>query len=232
VEVGPGSGTGFLVGPSAVITNFHVLKKVIEGKLKPSNVALRFDYKRTEDGSTISPGTVFRLAEPNWLIDHSPYSDIDLMEEPGTLVPEPDHLDYALVRVEGTPGELPVNHTKAEDGAPARGFIKVPDAAVNLAADAPILIAQHPDGLPMKLAIDTKGVEGFNANRTRIHYRTNTDGGSSGSPCFDIEWNLVALHHSGDPKADPPALARWNRGIPFDAIAAQIRSRGHGALLG
>ena len=38
-----------------------------------------------------------------------------------------------------------------------------------------------------------------NANNTRVRYRTNTEEGSSGAPCFDKDWELVALHHSGDP---------------------------------
>lgn len=130
------------------------------------------------------------------------------------------------------PGDLPVNHSKAEHGAPVRGFIKVPGAGIKLAIDAPIFIVQHPEGAQLSLALDTKGVTEINANKTRVHYRTNTEGGSSGSPCFDVNWDLVALHHSGDPKANPLALARWNRGIPFDLIVQQIRGRGQGAALG
>jgi V8-like Glu-specific endopeptidase len=55
-----------------------------------------------------------------------------------------------------------------------------------------------------------------------VSYKTNTDGGSSGSPCFDQDWNLVALHHSGDPNY---ALGP-NEGIPIDAIVTAIQSRG------
>lgn len=33
-----------------------------------------------------------------------------------------------------------------------------------------------------------------------IRYRTNTLPGSSGSPCFSQGWDLVALHHNGDPE--------------------------------
>ncbi len=31
----------------------------------------------------------------------------------------------------------------------------------------------------------------------RVHYRTPTEPGSSGSPVFDASWDLVALHHAG-----------------------------------
>ena len=48
---------------------------------------------------------------------------------------------------------------------------------------------------PLKLAPDTEAVLSVNANGTRVRYANNTEPGSSGSPVFDINWNLVALHH-------------------------------------
>ena len=65
-------GSGFFVdGAGHLITNFHVLKRVIEGKAKPADVAFRFDYKRVEDGTTVNPGTVFSMPAIDWLIDSS-----------------------------------------------------------------------------------------------------------------------------------------------------------------
>ena len=58
--------------------------------------------------------------------------------------------------------------------------------------------------------------------------RTNTSPGSSGSPCFDKGWNLVALHHSGD----PAGVLRHNQGVPIGAIRRLLESRGKLNLVG
>src|SRR5262249_48368662 len=60
-------------------------------------------------------------------------------------------------------------------------------------------------------------------NRTRVRYTTNTEMGSSGSPCFDAEWGLLALHHSGD--TNYKRSAEWNEGVPIDAIVRQVNAR-------
>jgi hypothetical protein len=62
-----------------------------------------------------------------------------------------------------------------------------------------------------------------NGNGTRLRYDTNTEGGSSGSPCLDAKLNLVALHHGGDP--DTGRLAQYNQGIPIDRIVSHLAAR-------
>jgi len=44
-----------------------------------------------------------------------------------------------------------------------------------------------------------------------------------------MDWELVALHHFGDPAWQAP---QFNQGVPIDLIRASIEARGHGALLG
>jgi hypothetical protein len=61
-----------------------------------------------------------------------------------------------------------------------------------------------------------------------VRYRTNTEGGSSGSPVFDQNWQLVALHHAGDPSW----VAKYNEGIPISLILAQLKARGVDGALG
>jgi V8-like Glu-specific endopeptidase len=96
--------------------------------------------------------------------------------------------------------------------------MELPSQPPAFEADALIVIVQHPKGQPMKVAFDT--FIGMNANQTRITYRTNTEEGSSGSPCFDASLNLVALHHSGDPRMHLPA--DFNEGIPAATLRASL----------
>ena len=58
------------------------------------------------------------------------------------------------------------------------------------------------------------------ANRGRLKYRTRTDFGSSGAPCFDQDWNVIALHQSGHP--DFKRTAEYNQGIPIDSIVSAL----------
>ncbi len=59
-------------------------------------------------------------------------------------------------------------------------------------------IIQHPNGEPKQLAARENQVTGF-AERVFLHYQTDTAPGSSGSPVFNDQWVVVALHHSGVP---------------------------------
>ncbi|MGH3997661.1 MAG: trypsin-like serine peptidase, partial [Pseudonocardiaceae bacterium] len=63
---------------------------------------------------------------------------------------------------------------------------------------------------------------------TVVHYRSPTEGGSSGSPVFDHEWKLIALHHAGG--FDTPRLNNHggtyaaNEAIALHAIIARLQS--------
>jgi hypothetical protein len=220
-------GTGFLVGPDALLTNFHVLEKVLAGAVPATAVDIQFDYKVLADG-TRSDGVRVGLHATDWRQDESPYSGAEKAGQPDAQLPTADELDYACVRLERPVGKDPVD-AKAAAGAPARGWVWVPEKAPTFSVSMPLLIAQHPDGSPLKLALDTQGVIAENANHTRVRYATNTEPGSSGSPCFDLDWGLIALHHYGDPAFNHP---RYNQGVPVHLIRARLTRRGKAALLG
>jgi hypothetical protein len=232
VETNKGTvfGTGFLISPDILITNYHVVESAILGeegksthdglKAGGEDIGLRFDYKRTKSGSVLNPGTVYKLVKQGWLINHSPYAQ-------NRHSPDPEELDYALLRVEGKPGCDSIGNT-LEPEASNRGWIELSNVTHNFPSSPALVIVQHPRSTPLKIAIDTEAVIGVNEKGTMVKYRTNTEHGSSGSPCFNMNWELVALHHSGDPDFWNP---KYNAGTPISAILALLEKRGLRSIL-
>ncbi len=222
VAGGTSFGTGFLVGPDLVLTNHHV----IDGVADPAAIVARFDYKARPGGAAISPGVEVRLAA-DWLVDSSQHSPVDLQGLPKQGVPDPDQLDYALLRLSESVGDQPIPTGKeSEPGAQSRGWIGLLKKPWPFAAHRSLFIIQHPSGTPMKLAMDLEAVMTVNGNGTRVTYQTGTEEGSSGSPCFNQFWDLVALHHAGDPSHSDFYDPAFNEGIPIDRIVARLEGRG------
>ncbi|WP_084627253.1 trypsin-like peptidase domain-containing protein [Mesorhizobium sp. LSHC422A00] len=202
-------GTGFLVGPDLVLTNYHVVRDYLPGpgggspKVDTSQLACRFDF------STEQPqldGTVVPVVTESPFLSFAPFSRFDPGDRGG--VPAPEEADYALLRISrkiGDEGKRKWNLLSNMVPRPAP-----PDT---------LIILQHPEGSPLKLAIGT--VLELNENETRLRYSTNTEGGSSGSPCFNFNLQLVALHHGGDP--DRSRAAEFNQGVPVEWIVDHIR---------
>jgi V8-like Glu-specific endopeptidase len=120
--------------------------------------------------------------------------------------------DWSAVRVEGDPqnmwGELRL--------VPAQ--VKTGDR---------VNIIQHPGGLQKRVSLYSNVVVFVGANR--VQYLTDTEPGSSGSPVFDKEWNVVAVHHSGGWVSEPGAQDQFrrfyrNEGVLIDAVMAGVES--------
>lgn len=202
-------GTGFLVGPDLVLTNYHVVRDYLPGpggcspKVDTSQLACRFDF------STEQPqldGIVVPAVTESPFLSFAPFSRFDPGDRGG--IPAPEEADYALLRISrkiGDEGKRKWNPLSNMVPRPAP-----PDT---------LIILQHPEGSPLKLAIGT--VQELNENETRLRYNTNTEGGSSGSPCYNFNLDLVALHHGGDP--DHSRDAEFNQGVPVEWIVDHIR---------
>ena len=197
VETPDKTGTGFLVGPDLVITNYHVVDTVIDRPERLAQTVLRFDYRVDAQSRTVSDGKEYLVLadEP---LPRSPY----------------EQLDFALLRVKGRPGDDPAGDV---GGRKLRGWLR--PVARTFRNQELIVIIQHPSGKPLKLAFD--GVHSFDERRVR--YLTNTEAGSSGSPCLNKELELVALHHAGD------KVGGYNQGVPFSAI---LKSEGVAQAIG
>ncbi len=68
----------------------------------------------------------------------------------------------------------------------------------------------------------------LHADDVHVHYRTATEGGSSGSPVFDDRWQVIALHHGWTARVPGAAGEQGpaNEGIRFDRIAEEVRGAG------
>jgi hypothetical protein len=223
----PTYGTGFLLGPNLVMTNYHVVEDVILGKVPPERVICLFDYKVMDDGITINAGTPYTLASKKWCVDYSEYSQLDSQYDTEDAVPQEDQLDYALFRLSRSAGTEPVGgENNKMPNAPARGWISIPATSYDFRPESALFIVHHPDKAPLKVSLNTNSILFVNKNATRVRYKTNTESGSSGSPCFHANWGLVALHHASDPIYKKFYQPQYNQGIPFAAILHLMAQRG------
>jgi Trypsin-like peptidase domain len=102
-----------------------------------------------------------------------------------------------------------------------------------------VSIVQHPNGQPKQIAIrasqiihlDPASVPGVNLDHF-IYYSTDTDPGSSGSPVFNDQWQVLALHHKAVPAPVKPGAerakkVRWiaNEGVRISAIFGHLSRR-------
>ena len=141
--------------------------------------------------------------------------------------------DAAVKEFQLNPDELFVTSAKAENdwtavrvqGNPnARwGALTLQPAKVSVGDRVSII--QHPGGGPKQIAIHRNTVA--YAGDTRIQYLTDTLPGSSGSPVFDQQWRVVALHDSGGWLREPGTKQRFyrNEGIHVNAVIEGLRER-------
>ncbi|MCK1413569.1 trypsin-like peptidase domain-containing protein [Bradyrhizobium sp. CW4] len=205
-------GTGFLVGANLVLTNWHVIRHALPAN-NTDDLACRFDFAVNPGGGTQNGEEID--VTPSGIITFKPCSVAELTPKPDEPPPQPGELDYALLRLSKPAGS-------------DRGWFDLTRDGTKLLPGAPLLIAQHPAAAPLKLAMDTEAIIGEKFSGLRLRYRTNTDHGSSGSPCLGMNWSLVALHHLGDPALGTPV---FNQGIPISLIRDSIKAAGHGDLL-
>ncbi len=208
-----GAGTGFLIGPDVVLTNHHVVRQAIARKIQPKQLSCLFDFKVAEN-KVLSTGVRFKLGDgDNWNIGFSPHSAHDLEHDPKSGEPSMNELDFALLRLAEPAGELPAGGFANGE---ARGWVGLSDETLDFSTIHNVAILQHPRREPLKLATGTNETITLNGAGNRIRYAVPTQPGSSGSPVFDSDWDIVALHHSGDPDTVKP---EYNEGIPMSVIA-------------
>lgn len=102
------------------------------------------------------------------------------------------NLDFTLVAVSSS----------ATDGTALSSFgiLKLIEETGKALPNEYLSIIQHPEGNSKQIAVRENKLLWFDDNW--VHYSTDTQPGSSGSPVFNDQWLVIALHHSGVPKKD------------------------------
>jgi hypothetical protein len=215
--VNTAQGTGWLISPDLVITNWHVIDRAfLGGDWTPSEFVCRFDYAVTSSGT--QKGLEVRLSD-KWCVDSSPPSPSELGT--GTGNPTDATLDYALLKLEKSVdgGQTPAGEQ--------RGWVKVNKAQPLPKPHDIIFVVQHPEGLPVKLA--PGDVAGTSNDQLRIFHTANTQKGSSGSLVVDAKLEPIALHHAGDLLYNRGKLGQPenNQAVPIGKIVARLIEKGH-----
>ncbi len=88
--------------------------------------------------------------------------------------------------------------------------------------DSRVNIIQHPMGRPKEISMQNNFVQYVGGNV--VQYVTSTLPGSSGSPVFNDNWEVVALHHSGGNIPEPTTGKKYYRkeGIYIGSILADL----------
>ena len=110
------------------------------------------------------------------------------------------------------------------------GSVPLDRNSLNVLKSEHVNIVQHPRGRPKEIGLQDNQV--VKADKVVVQYSCGTEPGSSGSPVFNNQWKLVALHHAAiategpdGRKAAAYSQARYlNEGIRLSAIAIWLET--------
>jgi endonuclease G len=165
------TGTGVLIASDLILTNYHNLsrEKVEESQLLEIAKTLLFEFDLvSKEENSFPRSDIFSPTTTDMILASSP----------------PKLLDYVLLRVE--PKIKSVEKIKP---------ISIQSPLPSLNPKDEINVLQHPQGNVMQVSLSASGVVQQDVNRGRVWYVNRTQGGSSGSPCFNRDWKMIALHH-------------------------------------
>lgn len=187
---------------------------VLRSAAEAGTSQLELNYQAGLDGASL-PSVLFAL-------------------DPGALFLTDPRLDYSLVAVK----------ERSLDGQALSefGFNRLIEAQGKVLLGEYVNIIQHPNGEPKQLALRENQV--VDLLEDFCHYQTDTSPGSSGSPVYNDQWEVVALHHMGVPKRSEeghlltvtgeaweegmdPALLAWkaNEGVRVSSLVRHLRAK-------
>ncbi|MEO7275974.1 MAG: trypsin-like peptidase domain-containing protein [Vicinamibacterales bacterium] len=193
-----GLGTGWLIAPGLIATNRHV-------------VAARFEREPAATAADLEQQATHTEAWFDYLHPDAPYITVNAMR----LEALNADLDYAILRLAPT----------AQDGVSSRQWDSLRLAPLDYALHrgAALNIIQHPAGEVMQIAIRRNDFVGpLEGDPNRFTYLTDTLPGSSGSPVFNDEWEVVGLHRGS--RKLPEQVYLKGEAIKYNNVGVLMRA--------
>ncbi len=194
---------------------------------------------RNRVGNTVGSGTGFLIA-PNLIITNNhvlPNFDSAILsvaqfnfQNDENFIPEQDYIfqlepDKFFITDELLDFTIVAVKDESYDGKSVDdfGFIRLLANNEKIIEGEYVSIIQHPKGRAKSVTLRENQVSSIFDNY--IHYMTDTQPGSSGSPVFNDQWVVVALHHAGVPNPDKSGEWIANEGIRISSIVKYIRDK-------
>lgn len=219
-------GTGFLIAPDVVITNFHVVEPFLQkdnatGEFKTiakgSELFFFFDYLKAPTPKVPPPESGKVTAADDWFIyGRDRLANDGLPTSPKEI--KNNELDYVLIRLSRPVGSL----SARAGGGSIRGWLPLEDVIDVDSAGKRLLVVQHPSALPQ--LFDIGNYEGMDPSRTRVRYSVSTAQGSSGGAAVGTDGRLFALHNA-EVRDPAPGAKRVNQGVRIDLITKDVGAK-------
>jgi hypothetical protein len=159
----------------------------------------------------------------------------------GALAPEDTIVTFQLLKEEGAdeeysvaevawtspPWELDATLLRLEDIPQDVEVFPVTPRLPLADGEQRVYVIGHPKGGSLSFSIQDNVLLDHEA--PRLHYRAPTEGGSSGSPVFNSQWKLIALHHAGSKEMRKlhrqPGTYAANEGIWIQSIIEAMKEK-------
>jgi V8-like Glu-specific endopeptidase len=203
-------GTGFLLSGNwlkdsfraapVFVTNAHVISETVPKAIPPQEVRVTFEV----ESASFSEPRFYGVTE---VLYTSPPGDLGVRDENG------DKLDVTIVRLGGLSDTL--------------GRLNAAMALPLVDPTTKAFVVGHPLGSGLQISLHDSVLLDIDDDERLVHYRTPTDPGSSGSPVFNVDWEVIAVHHGGSsetPRLRGDGRYEANEGIALSAVRRKLNA--------